>query len=116
MSDVPSRLQAIIAWLRAGYPQGVPSQDYVPLLALLRRQLTEPEIRQVAAGLVPDDVEEPVSRIDAGVEISKVTDELPHNSDIARVRETLERAGWPFDDEPLRAAGTDTSRPTTDEE
>lgn len=33
MSLAPS-LTSILAWLRAGYPEGVPAQDYVPLFAL----------------------------------------------------------------------------------
>ena len=28
---LPSLLRQIIGWLRAGYPEGVPSVDYVPL-------------------------------------------------------------------------------------
>jgi hypothetical protein len=39
-----SRLLArIVAYLRAGYPEGVPANDYVPLLALLRRRLSDDE-------------------------------------------------------------------------
>ena len=34
-----SVLSAIVDFLRVGYPEGVPQQDYIPLLALLRRQL-----------------------------------------------------------------------------
>lgn len=95
-------LTAIVEWLRKGYPQGVPEHDYLPLFAILRRQLSVEEIGEVATTLSreshPDD---PISRIDAGVEISKFTDDRPHDDDIARVRSTLESAGWPFDDQPL---------------
>lgn len=38
LSDVLNR---VLGFLRAGYPDGVPTNDYVPLLALLRRRLTE---------------------------------------------------------------------------
>ena len=31
-----SLLHSILDWLRAGYPEGVPGPDRVPLLALLR--------------------------------------------------------------------------------
>lgn len=90
-------------WLRAGYPNGVPQGDYIPLVALLRRQLTDDEVDAVAAELVAESQvpEEPISKIDAGVKISKVTHAMPHEADIDRVRAHLEAAGWPFDDSPL---------------
>jgi hypothetical protein len=39
-----SVLSAIVDFLRVGYPEGVPQQDYIPLLALLRRQLSDEEV------------------------------------------------------------------------
>ena len=102
MDDRPSLLTSIVAWLREGYPQGVPQGDYVPLIALLRRQLTEEEIRKVAVTLAVDADSGPVDRVDIGVEVSKVTDQLPDEREIDRVRATLEAAGWPFDDAPHR--------------
>lgn len=41
----PSFLAKIVGWLRAGYPDGVPEHDYVPLVALLGSQLTDDEVR-----------------------------------------------------------------------
>ena len=38
-------------WLRAGYPSGVPKQDYVVLLGLLRRKLTDNEVRRISGEL-----------------------------------------------------------------
>ena len=38
-------LTSIVAWLRAGYPDGVPQNDYIPLLALLSRRLTNDEVK-----------------------------------------------------------------------
>ena len=99
--DRPSFLSSIVSWLRTGYPHGVPQGDYVPLFALLRRQLSEDEMRQVALDLMADGEAEPVNRVDVGVEVSKVTDELPRDEDIDRVRRTLESAGWPFDNDPF---------------
>ena len=43
-----TRLTGILDWLREGYPAGVPPKDYIPLLALLRRRLTEDEVREIA--------------------------------------------------------------------
>jgi hypothetical protein len=43
-----SLLHSILNWLRAGYPEGVPGPDRVPLLALLRATpLTEDQIKEV---------------------------------------------------------------------
>lgn len=84
----PSFLDSVVGWLREGYPQGVPAQDYVPLLALLRRRLTDEEVAAVvkelgAAGQVP------VDSADIGTSITKITDALPSEDDINRVREHL---------------------------
>jgi hypothetical protein len=86
----------IVAWLREGYPQGVPPQDYVPLLALLRRRLTDEEVKAVAKSLRRADVS-PVGPADIGVEITKVTNELPSEADLDRVRARLAKKGWPLD-------------------
>ncbi|MGC4934073.1 DUF3349 domain-containing protein [Gordonia sp. DT30] len=102
MSDRPL-VARIIAWLRAGYPQGVPEHDYVPLLAILRRQLSEEEVGHVSGELINEAAPppEPISKIDAGVKITQVTQELPHEADVARVQKFLAEHGFPFDDSPL---------------
>ena len=38
-------------------------------------------------------------KVDIGVLISKLTDELPSDEDIERVRARLAAKGWPLDDE-----------------
>ncbi len=78
-----------LEWLRAGYPTGVPSTDYLPIFALLRRKLSEEEVQEVAKELIAlQPLEE--DRVDAGVEITKVTDDMPHEEDLRRVLERLE--------------------------
>ena len=84
----PSFLDAVVGWLREGYPQGVPPQDYVPLLALLRRRLTDDEVAAVVNELMAGG-EVPVDSVDIGASITKVTDALPSEDDIDRVREHL---------------------------
>ncbi len=49
-------LGRIVAWLREGYPGGVPDHDYIPLLALLERRLTKSEVKQIARSLRRADV------------------------------------------------------------
>ncbi|MFF3567751.1 DUF3349 domain-containing protein [Nocardia jiangxiensis] len=87
-------LARIVAWLRAGYPQGVPAQDYVPLLAVLGRRLSDEEIDQVVDQLIVHGAL-PAERVDAGVAITRHTQELPSESDLARVRDRLRAGGWP---------------------
>jgi hypothetical protein len=84
----PSFLDSVLGWLREGYPQGVPPQDYVPLLALLRRRLTDEEVAAIVQELVAAD-EVPVDAVDIGSTITKVTHALPSEDDINRVREHL---------------------------
>ena len=88
-------LTSIVAWLRAGYPEGIPPTDYFPVLALLSRRLSNDEVKAVARELMQqgnfDD-------IDIGVFITQMTDELPSPDDIERVRARLAAKGWPLDD------------------
>lgn len=88
-------LSSIVSWLRAGYPDGVPQGDYLPLLALLSRRLTSDEVRVVASELMsrPD-----FDDFDIGAAIMRITDELPSAVDIERVRDHLDNYGWPLDD------------------
>jgi Protein of unknown function (DUF3349) len=88
-------LNSVVAWLRAGYPEGIPQTDYFPVLALLSRRLSTDEIKMVARELKHrhdfDDV-------DIGVLITRLTDELPAPDDIERVRTRLDAKGWPLKD------------------
>ncbi|MGV0811494.1 DUF3349 domain-containing protein [Mycolicibacterium boenickei] len=88
-------LAKIAAWLNAGYPEGVPGPDRVPLLALLTRRLTNDEVKAVARDLIERG---DFDHIDIGVLITQITDELPRAEDIERVRERLAAKGWPLDD------------------
>ena len=88
-------LTAIIEWLRAGYPDGIPPTDYIPILALLSRRLSTDELKLVAEELMQRDE---FDHIDIGVTIMQFTDELPTPEDIERVRQRLAAKGWPLDD------------------
>lgn len=88
-------LTSIVTWLRAGYPNGVPNTDYLPILALLSRRLTADEIIEVARQL--KHLPRP-GFIDVGAEILRITDELPKPTEIERVRAKLAAFGWPLDD------------------
>ena len=87
-------LSSIVNWLRAGYPEGVPPTDYFPLLALLRRRLSDDEVKTVTRDLLH---REGFDDIDIGVAITQMTDELPAPDDVERVRQRLAVKGWPLD-------------------
>jgi hypothetical protein len=89
-------LNSVVSWLRAGYPEGVPPTDTFALLALLTRRLSNDEVKLVANELMQRDQ---FDKVDIGVLISKLTDELPSEEDIERVRTRLAANSWPVDDE-----------------
>ena len=88
-------LAKIVAWITAGYPEGVPGPDRVPLFALMRQRLTDDEVTAVTRELMDRGEFDPV---DIGVQITLLTDELPAPADIERVRARLAAKGWPLDD------------------
>lgn len=81
-------LGRVTAWLKKGYPSGVPQQDYIPLIALLRRRLSDDDVREVVELLVADGTI-PADRADIGAAIVRVTDAMPSEADLRRVREQL---------------------------
>jgi Protein of unknown function (DUF3349) len=91
---LPPVLSTIVGWLRAGYPEGVPDVDYIPLFALLGSQLTDAEVSQIGDELASSSNPESASAIRAA--IKTVTDQPVQESDIARVRARLAEGGWPL--------------------
>ena len=91
---LPAFLAKIISWLRAGYPDGVPERDYIPLFALLGSQLTDDEVTliadELASSSAPDSAEE-IRKAISAIKGTAVSD-----SDIARVRSHLASGGWPL--------------------
>jgi Protein of unknown function (DUF3349) len=92
-----------LEWLRAGYPSGVPQQDYVVLLGLLRRKLTDAEVHDIVAELASmhekgteittEDVEKLINDTTLDAEASP--------EDVARVSAHLAAGGWPLAEAPL---------------
>ncbi len=94
-----TRLSGILDWLREGYPAGVPPKDYIPLLALLRRTLSEDEVREIAEEVASLGNGSENGAAEIGVQITKLTDAMPTPADIARVEERLtSHHGWSEDD------------------
>src|SRR5262249_50217192 len=94
LSDVVMR---VVGFLRAGYPEDIPTRDYVPLLALLRRRLSDDDVIAVAAQVISRH-DRPVDVTDVRVAITKLTDEMPSPEDTERVKQRLAAVGWPVDD------------------
>ena len=94
LSDVVVR---IVGFLRAGYPEGIPTRDYVPLLALLRRRLSDDDVIAIAAQVISRN-DRSVDIADVRVAITKLTDEMPSPEDAERVRQRLAAVGWPVED------------------
>lgn len=93
---LPGFLNSIVGWLRAGYPEGVPQRDYLPLFALLASQLSSEELRDIATELEGE--ADPTSKHAIRDAIEMVTHEQPSDADIADVRAHLARGGWPLAD------------------
>ena len=91
---LPSFLAKIVDWLRVGYPDGVPQHDYVPLVVLLRRQLTDDEITLIADELSFS--ADPQSAQEIKKAVGTITRSPVSDADIGRVRTRLAAAGWPL--------------------
>lgn len=102
MSEVrQSFLVRAVEWLRAGYPAGVPRQDYVVLLGLLRRKLTDDEIHKIAQELADSSSDgEPITVADIEQLIDDETLQKASEDDVARVSARLAAGGWPLSDPP----------------
>lgn len=88
----------IVTWLNEGYPEDVPGPDRVPLFALLKRRLTDDEVKSVVQELIDLGKFPDADPADIGVLITQITDEMPSTNDIERVQERLAAKGWPLDD------------------
>jgi Protein of unknown function (DUF3349) len=91
---LPAFFAKIVDWLRAGYPDGVPERDYIPLFALLGSQLTDDEVTLIAGELACSSATDSAEEIRKAV--SAVTRASVSDADIARVRSHLAAGGWPL--------------------
>ena len=91
-------LTKIVTWLNDGYPEDVPGPDRVPLFALLKRRLTDDEVKAVAQDLIDLGKLPGSDTADIGVLITQITDQLPTPEEVERIRARLAAKGWPLDD------------------
>jgi hypothetical protein len=90
--DLSQWVSSIVAFVRAGYPAGMPATGYVPAAALSRRRLSNHEIACLARDLVMRQ-DRPITDADVGVAITRITDQMPAPEDIARVQRRVDATG-----------------------
>jgi len=103
VSEVRSNfVMRAVEWLRAGYPAGVPRGDYVALLGLLRRKLTEVEVKKIAQDLadISQRTSDPITTADIEDMINSSILQEASPDDVARVSARLAAGGWPLADPP----------------
>ena len=93
----------VLGWLTAGYPDGIPPQDRFAVVALLKRRLSDDEVKQIVLDLTESEAPESSDRIITDAEIATLThrvlSERPSESDLSRVSARLAAAGWPLEGE-----------------
>lgn len=96
-NNTAALFQNILTWLRAGYPDGVPPKDYYPVLALLKRSLSEDEVVEAARIILrSNDGETPVTEAEIQSAIEQITASAPSPEDIQQVSARLASVGWPL--------------------
>ncbi len=93
----PTFLENVLGWLHKGYPEGVPPTDYYPLLALLKRSLTEDEVVQAAQSILrAADFTTPVTEDQLRDAVREVIAKEPNPDELNQVAARLASVGWPL--------------------
>ena len=88
---------SVLNWLRAGYPEGVPPKDYIPVLALLKRSLSEEDVVKAAQAILKQaDSDNPVTDQQIAEAIRRVTEQQPNPEAMQQVASRLASVGWPL--------------------
>ena len=96
MTENHTVLENVLAWLHDGYPEGVPPKDYFPLLALLKRSLTEDEVVNASQTVLKGTDSDTVTDDEIREAIQQVTDKEPNPEQIHQVAARLASVGWPL--------------------
>lgn len=97
MIEKPSAVEKVIAWLNAGFPEGVPPKDHFALLALLKRSLSEDEVVAAALTILKNtDAQSPVTPEQIRDAIHDVTSVEPNPEEVQQVSARLASVGWPL--------------------
>jgi len=96
MPENKTALENVVNWLNAGYPEGVPPKDYFPLLALLKRSLTEDEVIKAAQSILRSNDGDTVTEAEIHAAVQGVIDKEPNPEEIHQVASRLASVGWPL--------------------
>jgi len=96
MPENKTALENVVNWLNAGYPEGVPPKDYFPLLALLKRSLTEDEVVKAAQSILRSNNGDTVTEAEIHAAVQAVIDKEPNPEEIHQVASRLASVGWPL--------------------
>ena len=91
-------LNDVLGWLHKGYPEGVPQKDYFPLLALLKRSLTEEQVVKAAQTILKANDADTVSEQEIRTAVEQVIEKEPNPEEIHQVAARLASVGWPLQD------------------
>lgn len=92
-------LQSVLGWLHQVYPDGISRTDYIPLLALLKRSLSEDEVVQAAFSVLKDsDPNDPVTADQIRDAIRETAEKEATGEEINQVAGRLAMVGWPLAD------------------
>ena len=94
----PTFLENVLGWLHKGYPEGVPPKDYYPLLALLKRSLTEDEVVQAVQSILRSgDLDTPVTDEQIHDAVREIIAKEPNPEELNQVAGRLASVGWPLE-------------------
>ena len=91
--------QSVLGWLHQVYPDGIPRTDYFPLIALLKRSLSEDEVVQATFSVLKGgDPEDPVTAEQIREAIRETAEKEPTSGEVNQVAGRLAMVGWPLAD------------------
>jgi hypothetical protein len=96
MTENRTVLDNVLGWLHEGYPEGVPPKDYFPLLALLKRSLTEDEVVKAVQSVLKSTEADTVTEDDIRTAVQAVIEKEPNPEEIHQVAARLASVGWPL--------------------
>ena len=96
MTENRTVLDNVLSWLHDGYPEGVPPKDYFPLLALLKRSLTEEEVVKAAQSVLKGTDSDTVTEAEIRAAVHAVTAKEPNPEELHQVASRLASVGWPL--------------------
>jgi Protein of unknown function (DUF3349) len=96
MTENHTVLDNVLGWLHEGYPEGVPPKDYFPLLALLKRSLSEEEVVKAAQSILKTSDSDSVTEDEIRTAVHAVIATEPNPEEIHQVASRLASVGWPL--------------------